>query len=1204
MTDTLELRERRDKAVQQSVETVASRRRLLELLESKALTKHDLVEETDQSRSTIDRAIRELEEVGFVERTRSSYETTVSGRLARERLEQFLAESTAIVDTSAVLSELPDEPALPVSLVETATPEQFESPFQAFESLAPRLHSAERCQVMLATLEDTRYLRLWHQLVVEGELDCEIVLPAAELRALAFEYPTRCAELIDAGALSVVDDLPSMTILTLTQSNARDDDSDGAIRAPGDTTGNGSAYQTSVAVFHEVGDGRRALLHSTDEDAVAWARALHDRHRNPERGGTSVLQDVGAGSPLLDDDPRLPQALRSEGLVRVDDAYFDRRDTMSPTTAWRAGLDLPEVQAGFAIERRSPEVDRPLSETLFDQLRGGDSLALLGPPGSGKSTVAKRVACDWYEHTSGTVLYRESGRGDRLSSLTTLETVIQRAEGPTLIVVEDGVRSEANAIFEFIRRFEGDENVAVLLDARESEWADPDRSPLDAQTEAIRRDVVDVTHLPRLTEAECERLIDRAGTLTDAELAVSPADLLEDIRQTARESVGEKAQAGTVFLLFHRLARTIDPLADTADASSPVTVLDEHVDRVRAELAKAGETALEVGIVANVCNAAGLDLDPASLYTPMLAEDADVDAVRAGLEVLEDECLFSRPDADTYRGIHESWSAAFLERLLAEMPEADERFGQAMTRLLSLADDDDQRVALVDTVGETPELSSIAIDPAGWVQETVEALFEMGRFKPKLAGLFVDDGTPTIDLPEGSPSGLEEQCVSWVGWISRVAGLYDSGEAAFQQLPADGGRGELERVQGLAVIAQERGQYDQMETYATNCLEIGEEIDDQRARAQGERLLGSATFRRGEYQAAFEHYRQAHELGTQMDDQILLVKILLEYGAVLFFRGELEQAEHHLQNGLDIADGLGCRAVKAGCIHHLGFVAQARNDLDVARERYRRSLEMNEATGHRRHQAEAHRKLGEIATQRNELDRAEEYFERSLDIERELGARHEQAKSLGYLGSVALAKNDLDRAEELLQESIEIYDELSLWHHQAEALVELGRVALGRGTLDTAGTQFEEARSVGADSNNPESGVAATSYLGLVALLDGHLETAREHCNEAIDAAAETELQQWHATAEGLLGAVDIAAGSPADGRPACADALATLSEGVPATTPRGVEVCWAHAVAESRQGTDERVTELQARAEDWLDEAGGSPGVAYWRLDALADDS
>jgi len=1215
----------------EELEVLSRREAFLETLQAEPLQKPALAEAVGQSRSTVDRAIRALEEAGFVTRKREGYVPTQTGRLALKRYRRFLAEQEAISAASDVLTALPAEPELRIELIETADVERFDSSYQLFERLADRLADARRYRAVLPDVVDTRQLRLCHARAVEGTLDVELLVAADRLAELRREFPMLCSELIDAATVRTLETPPPFALLFVT----------GGDESP-DSAGTGSSRPTELLLAPYDGDDVRGVFSTSVEGSLAWANAYYDELSSESQRAAATLADGGAVTdvPTLTG-AELPRSLRSEGFVRLDADYFTQREPMAPTTAWRAGLDLPEVQAGYAIDRRIElhgEV-RSLTDELFEQLEDGSDVALLGPPGSGKSTVCKQVACAWRERTAGTVLYRESGRGDPLTSVTTVETLLGQASGPVLVVVEDAIRGEANAVFELVERFHGRDDVAFLFDARANEWHEPEEYPIDARLEAIRQEHVETVRLPALSEADCERLIDRVGEITDEELAVSPATLLADIRETARESSSEEegAEAGVVFLLFHRLARTIDPLAEYDDPSG-MSVLDEHVDRVRSELAGLGETALEVGILANLCNAAGLGLDPAYLHAPALADEGTFETVRDALERLEGALLFGEPTAGEYRALHEAWSVAFLDRLAAARVDATERFGAAVTALLSIADSEEQRAELVRRVGETAALDRIAVDPADWASETVETIFELGQTRPRLAPLFERDGTDPITLPEVCPADVERRRTVWLGELLLRARQYGRAEAVFDRVPDADDELAMERLLGLSRAADRHGKYEESKEYARRCRDLATDIGNEQLLARSHRQLGLVAWREGSLSTAREQVQDALELYRDQSDRYGEAGCLNLLGLVLMNDGALGAAREHYQRSLEIRRDLGHRAGEAKSLHNLGLTAgrlgeherardyqqrsleiyrelgdrngeakslnglgscfNDRNELEKARTYYERSLEIKRELGDRAGEANSLGNLGLIARQRGGFEAAEEYHRRSLGLKRELGDRHGEANSLGNLGFVARARGDLDDASQYLQQARDRFEEVGDHHRSAGCLRELGTIARYRDDLDTARERYRTALSMFLDVGDDRSAAQCLVALGVVALREGDLSDAAERLRDAIDRFEELDDTPGLGLARGLLGAVELREGQGSGGRERLDDALSTVRE--TGNTKAAAELLRHHIEAELRLNNERRALELHETARDWIERSDETIGYEREQIESL----
>jgi len=547
---------RRERAVA-SAETVSQRQAILETLADKRCHKPELIDELGRSRSTIDRAIDDLERYGYVTRHRDGYETTTIGRLALDRYRRFEREQRSIADASRLLATLPIEHELPSAAVTEGSIALVEDAHQLFERLVALLRSADRYRAVLPTVADSRQLRLWRERAIDGEFDLEVLVGAAGLQSLASEFPTLYSTLVDARALRLCADDPTFGIGLVEWI----DDGTSPIRRA-DASGVGT---TAVVIGYD-GDEPIGLLTATDDATVQWAQARYRTVRSAadDPAVTSPATGPVLVAPSIEGD-QLPMALRSMGFVRVDERIRDRQAPRPPAKAWRTGLGFPDVAAGYAVPRRTgDESADTLAAALLDRLHHGTSVVVLGPSGSGKSTVCKRAACAW----DGVTLYRHSGRGESVDAGATLETALERTCEPTLVVVEDAIRQETNEIFRILDRFRGDDRIAFLLDACESEWTEPESFPIDARLEAIRREHVEPIHVPRLDPNACERIVEHVEEIADQELPVSSDELFAELREAVRDGDDEPARTGMVDLLFRRLARTLESPGEDDDDST------------------------------------------------------------------------------------------------------------------------------------------------------------------------------------------------------------------------------------------------------------------------------------------------------------------------------------------------------------------------------------------------------------------------------------------------------------------------------------------------------------------------------------------------------------------------------------------------------------------------------------------------------------
>lgn len=139
--------------------------------------KAELVRELDESRSTIDRALRELERAGFVERGDDGYRTTLAGELALAEHERYVARLDGIGKVNDALTALPTDEPLDGALFEGAdvsVPSRC-SPHEPVEALETLLADADHARAFGTTILPP-YVDIYYEQVVEGEMTVELVL--------------------------------------------------------------------------------------------------------------------------------------------------------------------------------------------------------------------------------------------------------------------------------------------------------------------------------------------------------------------------------------------------------------------------------------------------------------------------------------------------------------------------------------------------------------------------------------------------------------------------------------------------------------------------------------------------------------------------------------------------------------------------------------------------------------------------------------------------------------------------------------------------------------------------------------------------------------------------------------------------------------------------------------------------------------------
>lgn len=1134
------------------IDVVSRRLDFLERLGEVALEKREMVHELGHSRSTVNRAIAELEDAGLVTATADGHVTTLTGKLAADMYRRVLSDAADIRTTMDVLAPLTAVCPVGLELISGADVERTDGPppYRSVERLRDTVRDAERVRALLPTVANVETLRVCHSRVIEEGMTAEMLMSPPLFERLASQFPAVFRQLALGGAYTALTaDLPPFTTFLVEESGT----------------------VTVAVIVYSDGNAIQGVLVNDTPAAVRWAEDLYsrlrtratnrtrelgaletdeassrssfertaDRSKQADRQRTHATEEKTADEAASDatarqggdrsDDRPIDGSVRAEleasGFVRLDEAYLGRREPAPPATCWRTGLDLVEVSAGYAIDREyaANGETKNLTQHLVERLGDGADHVVVGPPGSGKSTVCKSVACRWHEQRLGDVFYRESGSGATFDAPAVLAAHLREVDGHALVVVEDAVRAEANAVFELMREFSGDAHVTFLLDAREEEWQRPQAFPTDAGLEAYRHDAIETFEIPGLDETECRRLVRRFTETVEGSVEPPVEEFLQRIRDDAERDATD-ARPGEILLVLHWLSAYADPLARYG---SPIpTTLTQDIQQTYEHLQEVDiDLTLDVGLTVNLLNAAGIGVYPDLVHA--LADADQHDAVRRALALLEGRVVFpgERSSGGTvtrYRTIHESWSRLFVKHLLTveSARDARERFGRCVSALLSLADDPQLRERIDwEFEGDAAYVGRIAVAPEAWAEGFVHRLFALGQDHPSIAPLFGKTDYSHIELPDVCSTETVVRCTEWRGEMFRRAERHDWATREFERLEAlvtetdEIDRNEARRLTALSLnrrgeVDMHRGDLETAEEYMIRALDDYRELDDTAGAAASLLRLGIISWTRGDYSTAEERIARSLEAYCAVGDRRGESACLGNLAAIALENGTLDAAEQYATRSLDIRRAIGAELGEADCLLLLGDVALGRDALDAAEEYVTRSFEIAHELGARRAEASSLSLLGEVERRREAFEAAVEYVERSLAIWQETGIDHGEAECLRTLGHLARERRAFEAAERYLTRSLELVRDLGARHEEAATLFDLGELAQEAGEYERASERFEAVVEMERESATPETVVRSRRKLVELCELMGDVDAAVTHCETALEAARTVGLDE------------------------------------------------------------------------------------------------
>lgn len=1185
------------------VGVVERRLDFLERLAAEPLRKHELVDALGHSRSTVNRAIDELEAAGLVAGETDGYRTTLSGRLLANSYREFLTVADDLAAAGDVLDPLgADVDVSPAILRGAATYRAAApDPYRPLEVLDDALADAEAVSAALPGFPYPRVAdRLRRVAAAGGSVDLALAERAYrhaserfadDLGAVARRDDCRIAavDAVDAGVVAADD-----TALLLTF------DGDGTLHGAAASTDPEAVAWAEAAVDDLVDRGREAgealaAIGGTETGEAGGERSESDgsgeatgdgtpdatdrasRDGGPEPRGRS---DAGGLFGRIGSGDEGDGALSAQGFHAVDEERL--AGDPDPYGPLGATASFPEVDAGHVLDRTAVRDGerRSIAGLLVEGLAAGTDHALVGPPGSGKSTACRSVAVEWFRSGRGPVTYRRSDGGDAFAATERLRERVVEGEGHHLVVVEDVVDPGAAEAVAVARDLADRDDVSFLFDAREEPYDDPDGLPLSPADLRYRRSI-ETVRMPRLDEREVERFVRHVADRTGTTPAADPAALLADVRRADDERVGE------LLALVHRLVRATEGRPGRVDEAVEAPDDGPETDRDAADATRAGdagprsglETAVEeavrelrnrppptvgVAVLVNLLNVAGVG-DARTLAYALVdnpeeggAAGADdgtspsVDAVRRALDRLVGTALVGSGDGE-YRTVHEEWSVSFLERLLEREPEpvVAKYVGRGVSQVLALADDPVRRARVRRAVGgDAPTVDRIERDPSAWAAETVRAVYGVGRRYPRLAGLYGRVRYAWIDLPDACPADLRDRPPEWVARMYVDAGDLDGATAALDAWRPVDEAGAAERQRGYGDVARRRGEYDAARERYERAEELFAAAGDRGGLAAAVRGRAQAAHFDGDYEVAYEAASRAFAIAAALDDPIAMAKALMDIGNALDALDATDAVLAHYRVAGDLFRAHDDTHGEANVRTNLAVALRRRGDLDAATRTASRALDGYRTVGDEHREAISLLNLAAFAEQRGAVAEAVARASEARTVAERVGSEMYEAFALSHLGSAAQFAGDLERADRFLASAAERFDALDADARCAMVTAIQAEVAIDRGDLTAAERRVERTASLLDDHAGDKRLGELDRVRGRLALARGDGDAAATALRSAVDAAQAGGFRQSEAEALAALGAAEAERGDDA----AAADRLrAALDMGRRAEDARAI---------------------------------------------------
>lgn len=240
------------------VSVLARRRELLAELAAGDREKADLVAACSCSRSTVNRAVRDLETLGVVERREGGYGLTLAGRLLVEGFTDLAGAMADVVGAGDLLEALSPEAPVDARLVRGASVirSREPAPTRPLDRAVALVESADRVRGFARAVTRPRFPRLLRDRVREG-LDAELVYEGRLVDEYLADRTELLGEMVAHGFRAFR--VPALPFGLL-------------------VTEDGEAEHVCVAVYGENAE-LRGVIYNDSSPAVAWARECYAAYR-------------------------------------------------------------------------------------------------------------------------------------------------------------------------------------------------------------------------------------------------------------------------------------------------------------------------------------------------------------------------------------------------------------------------------------------------------------------------------------------------------------------------------------------------------------------------------------------------------------------------------------------------------------------------------------------------------------------------------------------------------------------------------------------------------------------------------------------------------------------------------------------------------------------------------------------------------------
>lgn len=229
---------------------LAARQNVLRAVGNDGVRKTELTDALDLSRSTVDRAVRELEQVGLLVREDGRCRRTLAGSLALEEYDGYRRRLDGIDESTELLAALPPDTPFDATVLVGADVRKAEAhtPYEPVSAVSNLIERATRTRTVASGVIPQQ-VETYRRAILEGGLEAQFVVTDRVIEHVIETYDDVLSEALATGRAEfrlTEESMPYSVVVAETPTG------------------------TEVGVLVYADDGVRGTVRNDDPAAVAW----------------------------------------------------------------------------------------------------------------------------------------------------------------------------------------------------------------------------------------------------------------------------------------------------------------------------------------------------------------------------------------------------------------------------------------------------------------------------------------------------------------------------------------------------------------------------------------------------------------------------------------------------------------------------------------------------------------------------------------------------------------------------------------------------------------------------------------------------------------------------------------------------------------------------------------------------------------------